>query len=156
MTAPAPSRPAAPPRRRPWWSQGLPFQCTQCGECCRARGRYRFVYVGLEERRRLARLLGLGTAAFTRLYTEPDGAGYRVLRFVAGACVFLRDNRCGVHEAKPDQCRTWPFWPENLASPARYEREVRSFCPGSRSGPLVPAGEIRRQLEASAPGAWPV
>jgi hypothetical protein len=33
-----------------------------------------------------------------------------------------------------------------LASRAAYEREVRSFCPGSRSGPIVPAAAIRSQL----------
>lgn len=141
----APSLRPLPPL--PWWSGGLPFQCTQCGECCRARGAYQFVYVGKEERRALARFLGLDSAAFTRRYTVRDPSGYRTLRFSGGACIFLRDNRCRVHPAKPVQCRTWPFWPELLRSRAVYAREVQSLCPGSRRGPRTDAAEIRRQMQ---------
>lgn len=87
----------------------------------------------------------MSPAAFTRRYTVLTEEGYRTLRFEEQACVFLEGNRCRIHPVKPTQCRTWPFWSELLESEEAYETEVRAFCPGSRSGPSVPAAEIRRQ-----------
>lgn len=135
---------------RPWWDGGLPFACTQCGKCCHARGGYDKVHLNAQESRRLARHLGLSLRDFHTRFTERDPDGYRVLRFVAGRCTFLEGTACTVHEAKPTQCRTWPFWPELLTSRAVYAREVQAFCPGSRGGDFVPASEIRRQLQELA------
>lgn len=131
-----------------WWRDGLPFACTQCGKCCEARGEVAHVYVGEEDQERLAGHLGLSRRAFLSRYTRSEDGGYRGLRFVDGRCIFLDGTRCRVHEAKPTQCRTWPFWPELLASPEAYREEVQDFCPGSRApGPVVPAASIARQLE---------
>lgn len=134
----------------PWWEGGLPFACTRCGKCCHARGGYDQVFVGPREARALARHLGVGVREFHANFTERSAGGYRTLRFVEGRCTFLREDGCSVHPAKPVQCRTWPFWPELLASRAAYAREVQSFCPGSRAGDFVPAAEIRRQLRELA------
>ena len=36
-------------------------------------------------------------------------------------CVFLKEDpergrkTCSIYPVRPLQCRTWPFWPENLA-----------------------------------------
>ncbi len=138
---------AASPSPRPWWADGLPFACTQCGECCHGRGGYQYVYVNEEERRRLAEHLGLGMEAFQERYTVLDEDGYPTLRFQDGHCVFLDGKRCVVHEAKPVQCRTWPFWVELLEDEDTYRREVLDFCPGSRGGPRVPAERIRAAAE---------
>lgn len=135
---------------RAWWDGGLPFACTQCGKCCHARGGYDKVYLQARESRRLARHLGLGLRDFHARFTVRDADGYRSLRFTGGHCVFLDGTVCYVHEAKPVQCRTWPFWPELLRSRATYAREVQSFCPGSRTGAFVPASAIRRQLRELA------
>ncbi len=48
------------------YADGIRFECTACGECCKSRGGYDYVYVNLKERRRLARHLRLDTRAFTR------------------------------------------------------------------------------------------
>lgn len=140
----------------PWWKDGLPFGCTQCGKCCHARGEpghpdeIAHVAVNEAEQQDLARHLGLDLREFQDRFTEADEDGYRGLRFEQGHCVFLDGAHCTVHEAKPVQCRTWPFWPELLRSRAVYAREVQSFCPGSLRGTLVPAAEIRRQLRELA------
>jgi hypothetical protein len=102
------------------------------------------------EQRRLARHLGLRLCEFLDRYTRRDEDGHVALRFVAGRCILLDGKACSVHEAKPVQCRTWPFWPELLRSRAAYAREVQSFCPGSLAGPTVPAAAIRRQLRELA------
>lgn len=129
-----------------WWNEGLPFACTQSGKCCHARDGYAHVHLNRREQLRLARHLGLPLREFLATYTQTDPDGHVGLRFVNGRCVLLDGAACSVHEAKPTQCRTWPFWPELLRSRAAYDREVRSFCPGSRAGPIVPGAAIRSQL----------
>jgi Fe-S-cluster containining protein len=51
------------------------------------------------------------------------------LRFVDKACVFYTSQGCSIHGVKPEQCRTWPFWPENIAN-SRFKAGIRRFCPG--------------------------
>ena len=140
----------------PWWAGGLPFSCTRCGKCCTARGEYQHVYVNRAERRRLAAYLNLSEGELTQRYTSLDSDGYRTLRFEAGACIFLDGTECRVHDAKPVQCRTWPFWSELLESRAVYQREVMSFCPGSREGTIVPGAEIGRQMRETEKALWQV
>jgi len=46
--------------------------------------------------------------------------------------VFLVDGRetaCSIYAARPEQCRSWPFWPELLRSPQAL-REAARLCPG--------------------------
>lgn len=114
-------------------TMGLPaagvFSCRECGKCCLARGEYGYVYVNLHERRRLARYLGIDTAEFTRRYCARTDGWYH-LKHPEQDCGFLRNNRCSVYAARPDQCRTWPFWPENM-EPGVWEKEVVPYCPGA-------------------------
>jgi Fe-S-cluster containining protein len=37
------------------------------------------------------------------------------------ACAFLDGARCTVYEARPTQCRTFPFWKENLRRRGSWE-----------------------------------
>jgi len=127
------------------YRDGIRFSCQCSGKCCRFRGGYDKVYVSLEERRILARMLGVSTSSFTRRYCVPAEGG-RSLRARDGGCVFLDKGLCSVYEARPLQCRTWPFWPENMTR--RTWREVSDFCPGVGQGPLIPAATIRSRLAA--------
>jgi hypothetical protein len=67
--------------------------------------------------------------------------GLYELRYTGKDCPFLQDYRCAVYEARPWQCRTWPFWPENMNS-AVWEKEVSPWCPGAGKGRLYTAVEI--------------
>jgi Fe-S-cluster containining protein len=131
---------------QPFHANGLRFECTACGECCRARGSYCFVYVTLAERRRLAQHLGLKTAAFTREYCEKTN-GFHHLRNPSNDCEFLDGSRCTVYAARPDQCRTWPFWPENMSKKAWFG-EVKRDCPGIGRGRVHSRAEIELLLAA--------
>ena len=126
----------------PFYAAGLRFECTACGECCRTRGSYSYVYVTLPERRRLARHLGLKTAAFTREYCEKTN-GFFHLRNPANDCEFLDGSRCTVYGARPDQCRTFPFWPENMSRKVWFG-EIQRGCPGVDRGRL----HSRKEIEA--------
>jgi Fe-S-cluster containining protein len=55
------------------------------------------------------------------------------------------ENRCSVYEGRPDQCRTWPFWPEVMDAKT-WKKEVAAFCPGVGKGRLHSAEEIRKNL----------
>lgn len=144
------------PEDRPWWADGLPFDCKQSGRCCHRRGDIGYVYVNYGERKRLAAHLNLSVEDFTSKYTVAEDDGARVLRFEGDRCVFLDQKMCSVHQAKPVQCRTWPFWQETLASEQAYQELVRDLCPGSLAGPRVPADEIRRQMDETEEALWEV
>ena len=128
-----------------FWKHGLRFECQGSGRCCTSRGHYGFVYVSLEDRRRLARHLNLSTSVFTRKYCEKT-EGHVHLKDPELDCGFLEGTRCGVYEARPTQCRTWPFWPENMNA-RTWDSEVAPFCPGVGKGPLFTAQEIQARLD---------
>lgn len=79
------------------------------------------------ELKRVAKALGLTSAQFKTRYDvtwEPE-----LSRFCLDAprgCPLLSSEGCRVHEVKPIQCRTFPFWPELVSAP----REMRSRCEG--------------------------
>lgn len=126
------------------YSSGIRFECTGCGECCRARGGYGYIYVNIEERRRLAKHLGLETRAFTLKHCEKTDGLFH-LRNPAKNCEFLDGSRCTVYKARPQQCRTWPFWPENMSARV-WSTEVRRDCPGVGMGRLYTPEEIEGYL----------
>lgn len=128
-----------------FYANGLRFECTGCGECCRARnGKPSWVYVTIDERRRLARHLQLSTSTFTRRYCERTH-GFFHLRNPTHDCVFLDGARCTVYDARPGQCRTFPFWRENM-SPAAW-KDVARDCEGVGRGRTWPVAEIEVRLE---------
>jgi uncharacterized protein len=109
-----------------------------------SRGTYGYVYLTLEDRRRLAGHFGLRTSAFTRRYCLKTGGHYH-LRDFGEACQYLDGTRCMVYEARPTQCRTWPFWPENMGARV-WSEEIATYCPGVGKGRLYPEAEIRELL----------
>ena len=131
--------------RTPWYADGLRFTCQpDCGACCTNHDDYAYVYLREDDFEALHTFLGIDADTFTDRYTEED-EGYLVLRMDDPACPFLEGARCTVYEARPAQCRTFPFWSENLASRAAWKR-VGRFCPGIGKGPTHALPVIRRQL----------
>jgi uncharacterized protein len=125
-------------------AKGLRFSCTGCGECCRARnGKPSWVYVTLDERRRLAAHLKLRTSDFTRRYCEKPG-GFWHLRNPTSDCLFLDGARCTVYDARPGQCRTFPFWRENMNE--RAWSAAGRDCEGIGKGRVWTRKEIEVRL----------
>ena len=119
----------------------LRFECTECGECCKFRGEYAYVYLNRHELRELAEHLGLGVRAFRQGYTFRDEDGWTQLKTTSDGCVFLgKDGRCGVYEARPTQCRTFPFW-RDFVNDGTWSDEVRSLCEGIGRGRLYTIDE---------------
>ena len=117
-----------------WYAKGLSFECTQCGHCCS--GSPGYVWLTIEDMERMAEHMGLGFDDFTRTHVRRVGSRYSLVEKANYDCVFLtRDERgragCRMYEVRPMQCRTWPFWDDNLKSPAAWER-AEGNCPGMR------------------------
>lgn len=128
----------------PWYRDGLRFQCSQCGDCCT--GAPGFVWVNKAEVEALAAEVELEVDAFREKYTRQVGARTSLYEHENGDCVFF-DNvarKCTVYDARPRQCRTWPFWDSNLASQRDWNRTC-SVCPGSGQGKLYTLEQIETQ-----------
>lgn len=129
---------------RPFYSDGLKFECQGSGNCCTSHGEFGFVFLTLDDRRRFAKHLNISTAQFTRQYCDMrDGVWHLKEDPKNPDCMFLKNKRCSVYEARPTQCRTWPFWPE-VMTPKAWKEEVASFCPGVGKGKLWSREEIER------------
>ncbi len=124
-----------PPDR--WYRDGLSFACTQCGHCCTTEG---YVWVDRHETRELADHLKLTLDEFGRRFLRRVGRRYALTDRSDGACVFW-DDGCTVYAARPRQCRTFPFWKENVLTDAAW-REVAGSCEGVGEGRLYLLGEI--------------
>ena len=60
---------------------------------------------------------------FEELYVRKIGIRKSLKEFPNGDCVFFdgEQRKCTVYEARPRQCRTWPFWDSNLRSVEAWE-----------------------------------
>ncbi len=130
---------------KPWFDKGLRFTCTGCGDCCT--GAPGFVWVNREEIEDLARQVKLSPAEFEERYVRKVGIRKSLVEYDNGDCVFFDANtrKCGVYEARPRQCKTWPFWQSNLASEESWQ-QVCEVCPGSGRGKLHSAEHIVHQI----------
>ena len=135
----------------PWYEAGLKFSCTQCGNCCS--GPPGYVWIGEEETAALAKHLDMTVEAFRKQYARRAHGRWTLderwnARIKGYDCIFLRRDPdtgkafCGVYKARPTQCRTWPFWHENLRSQASWDRASRG-CPGMNRQTFYPVDEIR-------------
>jgi Fe-S-cluster containining protein len=123
-----------------WYREGLRFSCTRCGDCCT--GRPGYVWVTQAELEELAAFLELSLDELLARYVRKVGSRLSLIERANGDCVFF-DKGCTVYPARPVQCRTFPFWPENLKSGRAWD-EVGSECPGVGKGRLYSAEEIGR------------
>ena len=137
---------------RGFYKDGIRFQCQGSGKCCSSHGEYGFVYMNLEDRRRMANHLKMKTSAFTKKYCENTSGSFHLKDNVlkdgssSPECLFLKGKGCTVYEGRPTQCRTWPFWPEVMNAKS-WSKDVVSFCPGINKGRKYTASEIKNILE---------
>ncbi len=128
-----------------WYASGLRFECTMCGHCCT--GTPGHVWVTDREIAELAVAKGVTPEQFTQMYTRQVSGRITLRDNVAGDCVFYdRTRGCTVYVARPDQCRTWPFWESTAGTPDAWKR-TQTTCPGSGHGELIPAEEITRRMK---------
>jgi Fe-S-cluster containining protein len=127
----------------PWYQAGLAFECQRCRKCCG--GEPGYVWVSEAEADALARELGLTPRHFLSAYCRKVFGRISLRERNDGDCVLLSPAGCTVYQSRPLQCRTFPFWPEHMASPEAWERLAGS-CPGVNRGRLHDAAEIAAAL----------
>ncbi|MGE0057431.1 MAG: YkgJ family cysteine cluster protein [Dehalococcoidia bacterium] len=153
--------PARDVSEQPWYADGLWFVCTGCGKCCT--GSSGSVYVSQADLKRLAAFLHMPAGKFAKQYTR-SFLGRRALidRPRSPDCVFLEGKACTVYEARPTQCRTFPWWGQNLHDHESWEEAAES-CEGINHprASLIPLAEIEEQRRidvandaSSRPEAW--
>ncbi len=124
-----------------WYHEGIQFECTGCGACCKDHGNYSFVYLLPDDIAAIAAQLGLNTEDFIQEYClRNEELVY--LKMKGPDCPFLEQGKCNVYTVRPKQCRTWPFWQENLEKET-WDRDVVPFCPGVGRGPRFSAEQIK-------------
>ena len=130
------------PKKELFYEQGLKFECQGSGKCCTSHGEFGFVFLTKEDRTRFAKHLNLSVSAFQKKYCDQTSEIWHLKEIKNQPdCIFLKDKRCSVYEARPNQCRTWPFWPEVMNAKA-WKSEVQSFCPGVGQGKTWSKAEI--------------
>lgn len=134
-----------------WYKDGLHFKCTGCGKCCT--GTPGYVWLSEADIKRLAKRLNLSQEAFLKTYTRQIGTDLSLKEDPQNYdCIFLKNKKlCTVYEDRPTQCKTFPFWKNNLKSPKTWE-ENKTFCEGidHPNAPLIPFEEIEVQRNSDS------
>jgi Fe-S-cluster containining protein len=155
------------PQSPAWYAEGLDFTCTQCGNCCT--GGPGYVWISRDEVKILAQHLGITPKETIATYCRRIGGklSLKENRTAEGNydCVFLKEipvgpggelpvqprKVCSVYDARPLQCRTWPFWEGNLTSRRKWNETARR-CTGINEGRHFTRQEIERIRDAAQ---WP-
>jgi len=129
------------------YKKGIRFKCQGSAKCCVSRGSYGFVYLSKKDIKRLSDYTSLKIYEFINLYCDKtEGFTHLKEKNKLGNCLFLDNNSCSVYNARPTQCRTWPFWPENIKS-KNWKENITKFCPGIGKGKIITKIEIQKQIK---------
>lgn len=124
-------------RNTPWYISGLHFECVQCGRCCAgpAEG---YIWVTKPEIKLITDFLKIKPEQLRQKYLKRRGFRTTIIENpVTKDCIFLKliDSRkqCLIYPVRPNQCRTWPFWPSNLTDTDSWNKTAQK-CPGINRG----------------------
>jgi Fe-S-cluster containining protein len=132
----------------------LSFGCTRCGRCC-AGPWVGYVWVTPQEIAAIAGYLDLAIEQMHQTYVRSVGGGWSLREHRDNHdCLFLSptgpDGRnCLIYPVRPTQCRTWPFWPDNLRSPEAWDY-TSTRCPGVNCGEYFSLEKIQTRQDATA------
>jgi len=124
-------------KKTAWYVAGLAFECMHCGACCSG-PRSGYIWVTKTEIEFIADFLKEPIEQVRRKYIRRVGFRTTIIEQPDSKdCIFLRRIKdrpvCMIYPVRPNQCRTWPFWSENLKSPADWN-SANKKCPGVNRG----------------------
>ena len=132
----------------PFYAKGLRFQCTNCSNCCRHDPGY--VFLNEEDRQALMSITKLSRRDFISTYCRiVDIHGFKRVSLIEKPnydCIFWADGGCTVYQARPVQCRSYPFWSPFLESREDWD-QLEASCPGVNQGRLHSRKKIEQWLD---------
>ncbi|MHC4566510.1 MAG: YkgJ family cysteine cluster protein [Planctomycetota bacterium] len=133
--------------KTPWYAAGLHFECNECGGCCSGPGEG-YIWVTKPEIEFIAEHLKMTVEQLRQRYMRRVGLRTTIIEEpTTKDCIFLTEpagqRGCAIYPVRPSQCRSWPFWPENLKSPGAWNKAAQK-CPGINRGRLYSFEEIER------------
>jgi uncharacterized protein len=120
--------------------EGLRFECQAgCIKCCAIPG---LIFVKETEIPGMAEFFKLSPEEFINKYIHRYFGGiYRLNCPEEEPCMFLEETGCKIYPVRPVQCRSFPFWPENINNPENWF-DLKKTCPGIDKGRLYTIDEI--------------
>lgn len=120
-----------------WYSGGLCFECRRCGRCCSG-PHEGFIWVTSREAGLIADFLREPLKQVVQDYTKRVGFRTTLIeRSDTKDCIFYRRADgiagCSIYPVRPAQCRSWPFWSENLSDAGCWDKASRN-CRGMGQG----------------------
>ena len=134
-----------------WYVSGLYFECQGCGGCCSGPGEG-YIWVTKPEIEIIADFLKMTAGQFRQKYLKRVGFRTTIIEHhLTKDCIFLLSEaggrQCAIYSVRPSQCRSWPFWAGNLASPGTWNKAAQK-CPGINRGRRYSFEEIE-EIERS-------
>lgn len=134
----------------------MKFECqSSCGGRCCSMGwdkKSDFVFLTKRDRQKISKFLSVNLTDFafkgeflwTRFTKKPSVQW--ALKLNNMTCQFLVGGKCSIYEARPTQCKTFPFWPE-LGFKSKY-MALKEFCPGIGKGKISDGKLMIEQIMA--------
>ena len=98
----------------------------------------------------IAGFLGISIAEFGRRYLRRVGGSLSLTEKPNHDCIFW-DDGCTVYPVRPTQCRTFPFWPENLETAGRLGGGAPTSAPASATASTTSWSRSGDSRAAAAP-----
>ena len=134
-------------KKTPWYVAGLHFECMQCSRCCSGPGEG-YIWVTKPEIEFIADFLKISIGELRKKYLRRVSLRTTIIEHcVTRDCIFLQNVEgrkiCVIYPVRPSQCRTWPFWSDNLTNPNAWNKAAEK-CPGLNRGKLYTREEIEQ------------
>jgi len=120
--------------------KSIKFICLKdCSNCCSVPGG--FVFLTEKEAEGAAEYLSMQYQEFIDHFTRQIDDELALMDGENEACVFLDKHSCLIYPKRPQQCRTFPFWQQNMKSEKNWEF-TKKVCPGLGRGKRLSASQI--------------
>lgn len=90
---------------------------------------------------KISKFLKMSEDDFLNTFTKKVGAKISLIDRDEKDCIFLKNNKCSIYPVRPVQCRTFPFWPQNMKTEKRWNI-IQEECPGIGKGRLFTHDDI--------------
>jgi Fe-S-cluster containining protein len=134
-------------KRNLWYVGGLHFECMQCSRCCSGPNQG-YIWVTRPEIKLIADFLKIEPKQLRQGHLRRVGLRTTIIEQQnTNDCVFLRringQKSCTIYPVRPNQCRVWPFWPDNLANTDDWNIAAQK-CSGINRGRFFSFEEIEK------------